>query len=599
MIDFEERRDRTTRDANSLAHMEGKINDLELQLEREIVLSTELSQAITMAVSDLQGCLDSKMDATAMIQASSVSTKLFLEDAEQILQSTEKVEHDLSALSEDTHRIRKDLGGKKVFKLSLERELSHLTDCHNMLSTEVESLEEKAKNEVILQQQIEEQLKEALKCLEEAHQAMNKATEQDKLCLSDLEEAKVENINAAESRMEAERKTRAMTDESNVLKMESNQKQTEALEKTEEDALAADEEKLQRAREEKQKLQDELSSVHQRESALKDDEGDIRKELELLQHKCAELEKKKRISRDTLRTHLADLQIVQNEKERLQTTGTQISSLVEDQLQSIETSQKDLEAEQIEIDNKIAMVKVEFDELKEKALKEEETVNEMLVNLKKQQNVIEHQLAEADDQLKGLIEQQAGTEQNLQAAQHELHGVEEELSVAKKRLSAITEKQTQQCRNEVDSLNRRLKEFEASRNQMQASIQDTKESIKERRAIAEQNLYRDTVNCLSLRICKEKEMEAEQLLDDSIHTALKTEQCYRSDFSVKEAQADEQKRVLQEKIDLYEVEKQTLEEANARYEQELQGYRSKAVICRNEAKAKAQEMLSIQTSCCL
>ncbi len=171
--------------------------------------------------------------------------------------------------------------------------------------------------------------------------------------------------------------------------------------------------------------------------------------------------------------------------------------------------------------------------------------------------------------------------------------------MAKEKLSAITEKQNQQCCSEIYLLGRKLKEIQESTSYMQASIQNTKESIKERRAIAEQNLYRDTVNCLSVRIVKEKDVEAERLLDDSISTALKTEQRYRSDFSAKEVQAEEQKRVQQEKIDSYEVEKQVLEKANACYEQKLQDYRSKAERCRSEAKTKAQEMLSIQTSCCL
>ncbi len=597
MIDFEERRDRTTRDATALAHMESKINDLELQLEREIVLSTELSQAISMDVSDLQGCLDSKMDATAMIQASSVSTKLFLEDTEQIFQSIEKAEHALSSLGKNTHQITKELGGKKVLKLSLERELSHLTDCRNMLSTEVESLEVKAENEMKLQQQVEVQLNEALGCLEEVHQAMNKAIEQNKLCLSDLELAKAENVKAEESRIKAERKSRDMTDESNALRLESEQKQTEALEKAEEDALALDKEKLQEARAEKQKLQDVIISTHQKKTALKDDEDGIRKELELLQYKCAELEKKKRFSQDTRHSRFADLQAVQKEKEHLQTTGTQISSFVEEQLQSIERSQRDLEDEQAEINKKIAVVEVEIDELQEKVVEEKKTGNEARENVNKPQNIIEHRLTEANDQLKSLIEQHTDAEQNLQAAQRELQGVEEELFMAKEKLSVITEKQNQQCCSEIDLLSRKLKEFQASTSHMQASIQNTKESIKERRAIAEQNLYRDTVNCLSMRICK-KDVEAERLLDDSIRMALKTEQRYRSDFSAKEAQVEEQKRVLQEKIDSYEVEKQALEKANACYEQELKDYRSKAERCRSEAKTKAQEMLSVQT-CCL
>ncbi len=598
MTDFEERRDRTTRDATALAHMESKINELELQLEREIVLSTELSQTIAMAVSDLQGCLDSKMDATAMIQASSVSTKLFLEDTERILQSSEKAEHALSSLSEDTQQIKQELGGTKVLKLSLERELSRLTDCRNMLSTELESLEEKAENEMKMQQGVEVELKDALGCLEEVHQAMNKATEQDKLCLSDLELAKAENVKAADSRIEAERKARAMTDESNVLRLESKQKQMEALEKTEEDELSVDEDKLQIASAEKQKLQDELISVHQRETALGDDEDRTRKELEILQHKCTELEKKKRFSQGALRSWFADLQAVQNEKEHLQTTGTEISLLVEKQLRSIEMGQRDLEDEQTEVNKTIAMVEVEVDELQEKAVDEEKIGNDSLASVKKQQNAIEHRLKEANDKLKGLTEQHANAEQNLQAAQHELHGVVEELSMAKKKLSVITEKQTQQCRDEIDSLSHRLKESQTSTSYMQASIQNTKESIKERRAIAEQNLYQDTVNCLSVCICKEIGAEAERLVDDSIRTALKTEQCYRSDFSAKEKQAEGQKRVLHEKIGSYEVEKQAVEKANACYEQELQGYRSKAEKCRSEAKIKSQEMLSMD-SCCL
>ncbi len=599
MTDFEERRDRTTRDATALAHMESKINELELQLEREIVLSTELSQSIAIAVSDLQGCLDSKMDATAMIQASSVSTQLFLEDTERILQSSEKAEHALSSLSEDTLQIKQELGGKKVLKLSLERELSRLTDCCNMLSTELESLEEKAENEMKMQQGVGVELKDALGCLEEVHQAMNKATKQDKSCLSDLELAKAENVKAAESRMEAERKARAMTDESSVLRLKSKQKQMETLEKTEEDKLSVDEDKLQIASAEKQKLQDELISVHQRETALREDEDRTRKELEILQHKCTELGKKKRFSQDALRPRFADLQAVQNEKEHLQTTGTEISLLVEKQLQSIEMGQRDLEDEQTEINKTIAMVDVEIDELQEKAVYEEKMGNDSLASVKKQQNAIEHRLKEANDKLKGLTEQHVNAEQNLQAAHAELHGVEEELSIAKKKLSVITEKQTQQCRDKMDSLSHRLKEFQASTSHMQASIQNTTESIKERRAIAEQNLYQDTVNCLSVCNCKEMDAEAERLVDDSIHTALKTEQCYRSDFSAKEKQAEGQKRVLQEKIDSNEVEKQALEKANACYKQELQGYRSKAERCRSEAKIKSQEMLSIHASCCL
>ncbi len=413
VLDFEERRDRTTRDATALAHMESKINDLELQLEREIVLSTDLSQAISMAVSDLQGCLDSKMDATAMIQASSVTTKLFLEDTEQILESIDKNEKALSTLSRDTQQIKTELGGKNVLKLSLERELSHLIYCRNILSIEVGSLEVKAENETKVQQQVEVQLNEAMGCLKEAHQTMNKAREQNKSCLSDLELAKSENIEAADSRIKAERKSRAMTDESNALRLESEQKQTEALEKAEEDALALDKQKLQEAMAEKQKLQDEVSTTHQKEAALKDDKDGTRKELKLLQHECIELEKMKRRAQDFRHSRLVDLQAVQTEKEHLQTTGTQISSLIEEQLQSIERSQRDLEDEQTEINKKVAVVEVEIDELQEKVVEEKKTGNKELENVKKQQSIIKHQLTEANNELKSLIEQHADAEQNL------------------------------------------------------------------------------------------------------------------------------------------------------------------------------------------
>ncbi len=599
VTDFEERRDRTTRDATALAHMESKINELELQLEREIVLSTELSQAIAMAVSDLQGCLDSKMDATAMIQASSVSTKLFLEDTERILQSSEKAEHTLSSLSEDTQQIKQELGGKEVLKVSLERELRRLSDCRNMLSTELESLEEKLEHEIKMQKGVKGELKDTLGCLEEAHQAMNKAIEQDKLCMSDLELAKAENAKAAESRMEAERKARAMTDESNVLRLESKQKQMEALERTEEDELSVDGKKLQIALAKKQKLQAELLSAHERETALRDDEDRTRKELEILEHKCTELDKNNRSAQDALRSRLADLQTVENEKEHFQTTGTEFSLLVEKQLQSIEMSHRGLDDEQVEVDKTIAEVEVEVDELQQKAIDEEKIGNEEFVSVKEEQNAIEHQLKEANDKLKGLTEQLGDAEQNLRAARDELHGVEEEISMVKKKLSDSSEKQTQHCRDEMDSLRHRLKELHASTREMQASIQNTKESMKERRAIAEQSLYQDTVKSISVRICKEMDAEAVRLVDDSILTALKIEQCYRSDFSAKEKQAEVQKRELQEKIVSYQVEKQALEKANACYEQQLQGYRSKSERCRSIAKVKSQEMLSIHTSCCL